>query len=110
MGVVNLNEVVRGVFQSAYLGYYVVAPYEGRGFMAPGLAAVIQRGFRGLKLHRLEANIMPHNLRSKALVQRLGFRFEGVARRYLKIAGRWRDHEHWALTAEDWRDRRRELG
>ncbi len=56
----------------------------------------------GLGLHRLEANIMPENRASLEVVRSLGFRLEGLSRRYLKIAGTWRDHERWALTAEEW--------
>lgn len=101
-GVININEIVRGSFCSGYLGYYALAPYHGRGYMRWGLRLVIQRAFRKYGLHRLEANIQPDNVRSIALVQGLGFRREGYSPRYLKIAGRWRDHERWALTAEDW--------
>jgi ribosomal-protein-alanine N-acetyltransferase len=64
---------------------------------------VIARAFRTLRLHRLEANIQPGNLASIALVRRLGFRREGLSRRYLKIGGRWRDHERWAILAEEWK-------
>ena len=101
-GVVNLTEIVRGSFRSAYLGYYALAPYEGRGLMKEGLAQVITHAFKDMKLHRLEANIQPGNRPSKALVKSLGFRREGFSPRYLKINGRWRDHERWAILSEDW--------
>jgi [ribosomal protein S5]-alanine N-acetyltransferase len=106
-GVVNVSEIVRGSFQSAYLGYYAFVPKAGRGFMRAGLAGVISYAFNELKLHRLEANIQPRNAPSIALVRRLGFRLEGRSPRYLKIAGRWRDHERWAVLAEEWRRSRR---
>ena len=101
-GVVNLNEIVHGCFESAYLGYYAFIPYAGQGLMKDGLSQVITHAFRGLKLHRLEANIQPANRPSKMLVKRLGFRREGLSPRYLKINGRWRDHERWAILSEDW--------
>jgi len=100
-GVMNLSEVVRGSFQSAYLGYYALAPHAGKGFMSAGLSLVLDLAFGELGLHRLEANIQPKNLRSIELVKRAGFRCEGVSLRYPKIAGRWRDHERWAITAEE---------
>lgn len=102
-GVVNVNEIVRGAFRSAYLGFYAFAPHQGRGYMSQGRRLVVAAMFRPGGLHRLEANIQPTNSRSIALVKRLGFRREGYSRRYLKISGRWRDHERWAITVEDWR-------
>ena len=103
VGVININEIVRGSFCSGYLGYYALAPYHGAGYMRAGLAAVIALAFRDYGLHRLEANIQPDNARSIALVRGLGFRLEGYSPKYLKVAGRWRDHERWALIAEDWK-------
>ncbi len=102
VGVVNLSEIVHGAFRSAYLGYYAFVPYAGRGLMKDGLAQVITHAFKTTKLHRLEANIQPGNQPSKALVRKLGFRREGFSPRYLKINGRWRDHERWAILSEDW--------
>lgn len=105
-GVVNIGAIVRGYFQSAPLGYYAFLPSAGSGFMREGVRLAIQHAFRRLKLHRLEANIQPDNQRSIALVKSLGFRLEGYSPRYLKICGRWRDHERWALLAEEWSPRR----
>lgn len=104
-GVININEIVRGSFCSGYLGYYALAPHNGRGYMTAGLRALLLEAFQKLGLHRLEANIQPDNEASKRLVQRLGFRLEGFSPRYLKIAGKWRDHERWALTKEEWKAR-----
>ncbi len=70
--------------------------------MTEGLALVLRHAFRGLGLHRLEANIQPGNRQSRELVRRLGFRREGFSPRYLKIGGRWRDHERWAIVREAW--------
>lgn len=102
-GVININEMVLGAFRSGYLGYYALAPHDRCGYMRTGLVAVIQLAFRKYGLHRLEANIQPENGRSIALVRGLGFVREGYSPRYLKIAGRWRDHERWAVTAESWK-------
>jgi ribosomal-protein-alanine N-acetyltransferase len=71
--------------------------------MTVGVGAVVRKAFTYHGLHRLEANIQPDNRASIQLVQRLGFRREGLSRRYLKIGGRWRDHERWAMLAEDLR-------
>jgi len=103
VGVFNLSQIVRGGLLSAYLGYYAAAAYAGRGYMREGLQLALRYAFRVLSLHRVEANIQPGNIASRALVQGAGFRLEGFSPRYLKIGGRWRDHERWALLAEEWR-------
>jgi len=105
-GVVNISEIVLGSFRSAYLSYYALEPHQQRGNMRAGVSALIQLAFREHRLHRLEANIQPGNAASIALVRSLGFELEGVSPRFLKIGGRWRDHERWAIRSEDWKPRR----
>jgi [ribosomal protein S5]-alanine N-acetyltransferase len=99
VGVINLSNIVLGAFRSGYLGYYAFAGHERQGFMRLGLRAVVRHAFDTLKLHRVEANIQPTNAASIALVRSCGFAKEGFSPRYLKIGGRWRDHERWALLA-----------
>ncbi len=101
VGIVNLNEIVGGAFLSAYLGYWAMAGQDGRGVMRVALGLAIAHAFGALGLHRLEANIQPGNGRSIALVRRLGFRQEGFSPRYLRIGGEWRDHERWAILADE---------
>jgi [ribosomal protein S5]-alanine N-acetyltransferase len=103
VGCVNLSQIVRGGFQSACMGYQVFAPYANQRYLTDAMPLVLRVVFGTLKLHRVEANIQPVNVASIALVRRAGFRREGYSPRYLKIAGRWRDHERWALLAEDWK-------
>jgi ribosomal-protein-alanine N-acetyltransferase len=105
LGVVNVSEIVRGALQSAYLGYYAFEPHAGAGYLTEGLGLVLRHAFRRLGLHRLEANIQPANTPSRRLARRLGFRKEGFSPRYLKVGGRWRDHERWAIVREDWSPR-----
>lgn len=95
-GVVNLTNIVMGALRSGYLGYYAFAGFERRGLMTAGLNAVVRQAFGRLGLHRVEANIQPGNSASIALARRCGFQLEGYSPRYLKIGGRWRDHERWA--------------
>jgi [ribosomal protein S5]-alanine N-acetyltransferase len=106
VGSINLSQIFRGGFQSAYMGYQVGAPFARQGYMTEALELVLRYAFNRLKLHRLEANIQPHNVASIALVKRAGFIKEGFSKRYLKIGGRWRDHERWTMLAEDWRARK----
>ena len=101
IGIINLNEIVGGAFLSAYLGYWAMAGQDGRGLMRVALGLAIAHAFGPLGLHRLEANIQPGNACSIALVRRLGFRQEGFSPRYLRIGGEWRDHERWAILADE---------
>jgi ribosomal-protein-alanine N-acetyltransferase len=107
VGVFNFSNVVRGAFRNAYLGYYAFAPYDRQGYMTEAFGRALDHAFNRLKLHRVEANVQPGNARSNALVTRVGFTREGYSRRYIRIAGRWRDHVRYAILAEDWRERKR---
>lgn len=110
LGTLELSRIARGNFQSAYLGYRIMAKHRGRGYMTEALQLVLRHAFRTLRLHRVEANIEPGNEPSVALVRSAGFTREGFSRRYLKLGGRWRDHERWALLREGWRPARRRAG
>jgi ribosomal-protein-alanine N-acetyltransferase len=110
VGYVNVNNIVRGGFQSGFLGYGAFASHAGQGFMARGLRAVLDSVFGDLGLHRVEANIQPANHRSINLVRRVGFEREGFSPGYLMVDGQWRDHERWALRAENWARRRASRG
>ena len=100
-GTFVLSQIFYGPFCNAYLGYWATRAFAGEGYMTEGMEGVLRHAFRKLKLHRVEANVQPGNTASTALLARTGFRREGFSPRYLKVAGRWRDHERWAITAED---------
>lgn len=100
-GTINLSQIFRGAFLNAYLGYYLFEGYTGRGLMTEAMKAVIEFAFGEFGLHRLEANIQPRNEASRRLVEACGFTREGYSRRYLWIAGEWRDHERWAILSEE---------
>lgn len=99
VGYLELTNIVRGAFQSGYLGYYAFEGRQGRGLMKAGLALLIRRAFGPMKLHRMEANVQPGNAASIGLLRASGFQREGYSPKYLKIRGRWCDHERWALLA-----------
>jgi ribosomal-protein-alanine N-acetyltransferase len=105
LGFFNLSQIVRRRLQSAYLGYAVGHPFAGQGYMREGIEQVLRHSFTTLQLHRIEANIQPGNATSLALASGAGFRREGFSPRYLKIGGRWRDHERWAILVDEWRTR-----
>ena len=102
VGQCRLSEIVRGPFQAAYLGFGLDRDAVGEGLMTEALRAVIEHAFSELGLHRIMANHMPENVRSAAVLHRLGFVREGFARDYLFLAGAWRDHVLTALTNEPW--------
>ena len=98
VGSVGLSQVSRGPFQNAMLGYAIDAACEGQGLMREALQAVVAHAFSpAVHLHRIQANVRPENVRSVALLKRLGFDAEGLAREYLYIDGGWRDHRMFAL-------------
>ncbi|WP_181705907.1 GNAT family N-acetyltransferase [Chthonobacter rhizosphaerae] len=101
LGGITLSNVRRGVIQSCSLGYWMGERHAGRGYMAEAVQAVIAHVFDDLKLHRLEAASIPHNVRSIHLLEAAGFRREGFARSYLLIDGRWQDHILFALLSDD---------
>jgi [ribosomal protein S5]-alanine N-acetyltransferase len=100
VGVMNLSQIFRKGFQSAYLSYYGMITYARRGLMTEAVRLTANYAFDEIGLHRLEANIQPANLPSKALIKRVGFRKEGFSPRYLRINGVWCDHERWARPTE----------
>lgn len=100
-GVINLSAITYDALCSAWVSYFGVAGQVEKGFMKEGLIQVTRHAFEELGLHRLEANIQPENLPSIALVQSVGFRYEGYSERLLKINGEWCDHERWAILADD---------
>ena len=106
VGFFSLTEIVRGVFQNAYAAWAVSADAAGQGFATEGVRALLALAFAptargGLGLHRVQANVIPENGPSVRLAERVGFRREGLAQRYLQIAGAWRDHLMFATTAEE---------
>ena len=106
-GLFSLNEIVRGPFESAYAGWSVSADQMGQGLGTEGVRALLDIAFGeppgGLGLHRVQANIIPRNAPSLRIAEKLGLRREGLAVRYLRIAGKWEDHVMFAMTREEWR-------
>lgn len=102
-GTITLSQIFRKAFCNAYLGYLLGANFTGKGYMTEAVALVLKHAFTKLKLHRVEANVQPHNAPSINVLKRCGFTREGFSRKYLKISGKWRDHERWAIIKEDWK-------
>ena len=106
VGRVALGNIERGPFQNGRFGYWIGKGFEGKGYMFEALSLAITHAFKpepegGLGLHRVCANVMPINERSKRLLERIGFTKEGYSENYLQIAGNWEDHERWAMTKPD---------
>ncbi|HET6950621.1 MAG TPA: GNAT family protein [Acidimicrobiales bacterium] len=108
-GEINLSSVQRGPFQSAYVGYWIDRAQAGHSYMAESVVLVARFAFEQVRLHRIQISIIPRNHRSRRVVEKLKLRDEGIAQRYLEINGAWEDHIRYALTVEEWQDRRDEL-
>jgi [ribosomal protein S5]-alanine N-acetyltransferase len=108
-GEINLSIVQRGPFQSAYVGYWIDQAHAGRGYTPEAVVLLAQFAFEEQGLHRIQISIVPRNTPSHRVVQKLGIRDEGTALRYLEINGVWEDHVRYALTVEEWEERRDEL-
>jgi ribosomal-protein-alanine N-acetyltransferase len=104
IGRIALGGVLLGAFQNAYVGYWIDAAHQGRGLMTEAVRATTTFAFRVAGLHRLQAAVMPGNTASLRVLDKVGYRREGAAQRYLCIAGIWEDHEIFAVTSEEWRD------
>jgi [ribosomal protein S5]-alanine N-acetyltransferase len=108
-GEVNLNTVQRGPFQNAYVGYWIDERMAGHAYTPEACVVLFRYAFEELHLHRLQIAIIPRNTNSHRVVEKLGVRSEGVALRYLEIDGVWEDHVRYALTVEEWDQRRAQL-
>jgi ribosomal-protein-alanine N-acetyltransferase len=106
VGEVNLSSVQRGPFQNAYVGYWVDRAVAGRGYVPEACVTLFRFAFEELGLHRLQISIIPRNGPSRRVAEKLGLRGEGIAQRYLEIDGKWEDHVRYALTSEEWKERR----
>ena len=105
-GEINLNNVVRGAFQSATIGYWIDKSRAGRSLMSEAVVVLAQYAFEEMRLHRLEICIIPRNVNSRRVMEKLDIRTEGVAERFLEINGVWEDHIRYGITYEEWNERR----
>jgi ribosomal-protein-alanine N-acetyltransferase len=108
-GEINLSSIQRGPFQNAYVGYWIDEKHAGNGYMPEALVVLSRFAFDDLHLHRLQVAIIPRNRASRRVVEKLDLREEGIAERYLEINGAWEDHVRYAMTVEEWDERREEL-
>lgn len=108
-GEININSIHRGAHQSAYIGYWVDEKLAGQGYMPEAVVTVLRFAFEELALHRVQISIIPRNTASRRVVEKLELRDEGIAQRYLEINGTWEDHIRYAITSEEWQERREQL-
>lgn len=101
IGYIALTEVLRGPLQSCYIGYSLDKQQNGKGYMTEAVKLAVDFAFNELKLHRIEAGVMPHNIRSMRVLEKAGFHKEGIAVKNVKINGQWRDHQILAIVAEE---------
>jgi ribosomal-protein-alanine N-acetyltransferase len=105
MGAVTLDHIHRGPAQSGTLGYWIGQPFARQGYMREAVEALVAHAFGALDLSRIEAACLPENAASRGLLEKAGFKYEGVAQSYLQIAGRWRNHVLYANLRHDRRGR-----
>ncbi|HVM09730.1 MAG TPA: GNAT family protein [Acidimicrobiales bacterium] len=108
-GEINLNSIQRGPFQNAYVGYWMDEALAGNGYTPESVVVVLKFAFEELGLHRVQISIIPRNAKSRRVVEKLDLRNEGTAIRYLQINGVWEDHMRFAMTSEEWTERREAL-
>jgi [ribosomal protein S5]-alanine N-acetyltransferase len=108
-GEINLNNVVRGAFQSATIGYWIDKSRAGRSLMSEAVVVLAQYAFEEMRLHRLEICIIPRNVNSRRVMEKLDIRTEGIAERFLEINGVWEDHIRYGITYEEWNERRAQI-
>ncbi len=108
-GEINLNSVQRGPFQNAYVGYWIDQEQAGNGYVPEALVMLMKFAFENIRLHRLQVSIVPRNGASRRVAEKLELRNEGTAERYLEINGAWEDHVRYAITTEEWLERRDQL-
>ena len=101
VGRISVDNVVRGAWQNATIGYFIDREHNGRGLGTEAVKAAIRFAFQDAHLHRLQAGVMPRNVASIRVLEKAGFRYEGMATRYLNINGMWEDHNLYAVTVED---------
>ena len=105
IGAVTLDNVRRGAAQSGSIGYWLGEPFQKKGYMFEAVQALVFYVFKNFDLSRLEAATLPENQASRSLLERVGFKYEGVSQSYLQISGRWRNHVMYALLRNDRRGR-----
>jgi [ribosomal protein S5]-alanine N-acetyltransferase len=103
VGMISFSQIFYGPFCNAYLGYGLGAGFTGKGFMTEAVELALAFAFKDLKLHRVEANVQPENAASIKVLRRTGFTKEGFSKKYLKVGGKWCDHQRWAITRESWK-------
>lgn len=101
VGRIALTGIARGAFQNAYMGYYIDQEHNGKGYATAAVILCVKLAFHELGLHRVEAGVMPRNLRSMRVLAKAGFRNEGLAQSYIKINGKWEDHKIFAVTVDE---------
>ena len=107
-GEINISSVQRGPYQNAYVGYWIDEAVAGNSYVPEAFVVLCKFAFEELALHRLQASIIPRNAPSHRVAAKVGLRNEGVALRYLEINGVWEDHVRYAITSEEWAQRRDE--